>query len=941
MMNTAAKKIYGIIYSLCNVTTIYKSELFDSQRYEGGKKLNVDSRLLKAFHYVLIGARKQMWPGPSFDPVYYKGHVGDLEAWGNNPLLHYIKEGMAQDVKILPKFYELYKEHSCEIKRRNFFDEVYYREQINNYDNNLNCLLHYFMTGCKCGLRPARDFDPSYYARQVGGLSDWDLNPLVHYIVQGEKKGLRTRSIEEELYYSNEAALTESGLFDIEFYREQINNYDPSVNCLLHYFTVGVQHDLRPNRQFDPNYYRRQVGDLSHWGNNPLLHYVLIGKSQGMALLTNEETLLHKHADAIRKSGFFDEEYYREQVNCYSPAFNALEHYIVYGEKHGLKPCKSFDPNVYKTTYQDVHDSGLTPLIHYVLIGVHEGRRTSFELEVELIDNSAKEYVPGSKTRFYEEKRTVSGESRIDCFAYYLPQFHPIPENDKWWGEGLTEWVNVTKATPLWHGHIQPNLPSDLGYYDLRLPETLNRQAEMAINYGLKGFCFYYYWFAGKRLLEKPIDIFVENKNISASFFFCWANENWSRRWDGKENEILISQKHSEEDDIAIINDLCRYFRDDRYYRIDGKPLVVIYRVDILPDPEGMIKRWRSECISNGIGEILVAAALTFDTKDVSGYGFDLVIEFPPHNISNLQKANNRVDGLVKKFSGNIYTYSSYVSSVFEDVHNANDVPIVRTVMPSWDNTARRGARATVFCDAIPDYFQNAAEAKVEQQLKDGRSPKMLMVNAWNEWAEGAALEPSQAYGYAYLNRLKRSLCRKKLGRIAYLSNELLHDQQEIMSMLEQDATSTIIEGNGEDPWMYMLHNAEEILENDIVVLRMDARVSTLSIARYLKDLNGIFDCGAFALQKIAQCQVYDRASGFIHELASYLNISLEFELPFEDAAYSTYIFRVSALGYVLRSSSLILSIISDDTDRQELFRRILPSLIIANQFRYEYIDEL
>lgn len=221
----------------------------------------------------------------------------------------------------------------------------------------------------------------------------------------------------------------------------------------------------------------------------------------------------------------------------------------------------------------------------------------------------------------------------VRCIAFYLPQFHPTPQNSAWWGPGFTDWVNVGKALPEFVGHCQPRIPGELGYYDLRLEEVQRRQAELARQHGIHGFCYYYYWFNGVRLLDAPLRTMLEDAHNDFPFCLCWANENWTRRWDGLDHEVLIAQSHSPGDDIAFIAELAPYLRDRRYIRVDGRPLIAVYRPSLLPDAKATAERWRTYCRDHGIGEIFLATTQAFERTNPAYIGFDAAIEFAPNNI--------------------------------------------------------------------------------------------------------------------------------------------------------------------------------------------------------------------------------------------------------------------------------------------------------------------
>lgn len=356
----------------------------------------------------------------------------------------------------------------------------------------------------------------------------------------------------------------------------------------------------------------------------------------------------------------------------------------------------------------------------------------------------------------------LSAPQPARLIAFYLPQFHEIPENNQWWGAGFTEWSNVRPAQPYYAGHYQPHIPSDLGYYNLENIDTQRQQIELAKLYGIAGFCFYFYWFGGKRLLEKPTENYLRNPDLDLPFCLCWANENWSRRWDGLDDQILIGQQHSAEDDLAFIAHIAQYLRDDRYIRIDGKPLLLIYRPGELPDAKATTSRWRKWCRENGIGEIYLAYTQSFDRAHPGKYGFDAAIEFPP-NGTVPEDASDSVIALQESFSGKVYDWRTYLkrSSKF----TPPKYPLFRGVCPSWDNTARRKERGTSFINSSPRGYQEWLFNAIRDTIQRLNAPdqRLVFINAWNEWAEGAHLEPDQRYGYGFLEASRMANLRAAL----------------------------------------------------------------------------------------------------------------------------------------------------------------------------------
>lgn len=335
--------------------------------------------------------------------------------------------------------------------------------------------------------------------------------------------------------------------------------------------------------------------------------------------------------------------------------------------------------------------------------------------------------------------------------AFYLPQYHITEENNKWWGEGFTEWMNVKRAIPMMKNHHQPRIPGQLGYYDLVEEEDAQKkQIELAKEYGIYGFCLYYYWFEGKRLLKKPFDSFVNDKSLDLPFCICWANESWTKRWDGLESQVLMQQVHNEETDIMFIQEIAPILKDERYIKYDGKPLLLIYRLGLFPNPKKTIEKWKQYCIEHGVGDICVAAVQSFDMIDHRDYGADLSIEFPPHKVNGIDGLRIPNEDLVldEKFEGAVFDYKYLVEQL--STISARDYGMLPGAMMEWDNTARRMYTSNFFTNFTPELFK-------KWMIKDHHYTKLynkepyIFINAWNEWAEGTCLEPDDKYGTTFL----------------------------------------------------------------------------------------------------------------------------------------------------------------------------------------------
>lgn len=358
------------------------------------------------------------------------------------------------------------------------------------------------------------------------------------------------------------------------------------------------------------------------------------------------------------------------------------------------------------------------------------------------------------------------------AIAFHLPQYHPVPENDAFWGPGFTEWRNVVQARPRFQGHGQPHLPADLGFYDLRLEDTRAAQAELARKAGLHGFCYYHYWFAGKQVLHAPIDAMLASGTPDFPFMLTWANENWTRAWDGGAHEVLLRQTYSEADTIAHARHLAPALADPRYICVDGRPAFAVYNTDEIPCPRAWSDLFRETLLQEGITPYLIRVEryLDRDTRPPSELGFDAALEFQPfsRNFRRWQKTRpdlkrhpgrrvlNRIMTDLRRAQPwrDFDTHHDMEAFVAFDIcQPAPPYPSFPGVCPSWDNSARRPpGKAIIFRNTSPALLQDWVAAKARQ------SPDLLFINAWNEWAEGNHLEPCLTHGHNWLNAVRAGL---------------------------------------------------------------------------------------------------------------------------------------------------------------------------------------
>lgn len=360
----------------------------------------------------------------------------------------------------------------------------------------------------------------------------------------------------------------------------------------------------------------------------------------------------------------------------------------------------------------------------------------------------------------------------MKIISFYLPQFHPVPENDQWWGAGFTDWVNVQRGRPRFQDHWQPHRPSELGHYDLRDGDVRAAQAALAGEYGVGGFCYYHYWFNGRLLLELPFDEVLESGEPDFPFCLCWANENWTRRWDGRDREILIAQDYGAYDAAAHLRWLSRAFRDRRYIRVHGQPLFLIYNPSHIPDAAGLVKSLQDAAAMEGLDRLHLCAVGSYNNtmtpEAAAAAGFDALVEFYPNQRNHgqpvaldrirtfLPRIWNRffemlrLDGVAPSFPvTNRYSYQSLVEEAMRI--QAGPLTVYPGVMPSWDNCARRRTNAMVIQNRDPALYGKWLAHAAERVCGRGRDERLVFINAWNEWAEGCHLEPDLESGRSFL----------------------------------------------------------------------------------------------------------------------------------------------------------------------------------------------
>jgi hypothetical protein len=377
------------------------------------------------------------------------------------------------------------------------------------------------------------------------------------------------------------------------------------------------------------------------------------------------------------------------------------------------------------------------------------------EQGIQLTSNISPAFAGALQLSHGARQRSIAPIERPRAIALYLPQFHPVPENDEWWGKGFTEWTNTAKAKPMFPGHYQPHIPADLGFYDLRVPETREAQAAMARRYGIEGFCYYHYWFAGRRILERPFNEVLASGTPDFPFCLCWANETWSGVWYGSPDRILIEQTYpGRSDHEAHFRALLPAFADQRYIRVEGKPIFLIWRPGQLPDAHATLNLWRAMAAEAGLGGLHICGMTESLSWDPRATGFDAKVQGPVlarrEWVSPRQPvrwARNKLE--IWRGLPAIHSYRAFVEKQ-KAVSMAGDASYP-CLIHAWDNSPRSTVNGVVLHGATPELFRGVLDHAIG--ILNGRPPerRLLFLKAWNEWAEGNHLEPDLKFGSSFL----------------------------------------------------------------------------------------------------------------------------------------------------------------------------------------------
>jgi lipopolysaccharide biosynthesis protein len=751
---------------------IASSPLFDADWYLANNPDVAAMRMDPVLHYLENGALEGRSPGPQFDAAAYLRRYPDVAEKGEIALLHYLRHGSREDRKTLvsresaPRA-SIAAETECTVAVPFGFVtkpviaarpiaaiiHIYYSDMANELRRYLDSVPGDVDVFISTADRASKEIVEEAFSNWAKGKVEIRIMPNRGRDIAPKLLGFQDvyRCYDIFVHLHSKRSLHTDGL---ESWRrhlcETLVGSSLVASSVIDAFQRNPRLGMISSSHFEP------VRDRLAWGSN----FDCAARLAEMMGFTIDSTapldfpsgsMFWARSEALRPLldlNLSSDEFEDEEGQIDGTLAHALERLFFYiCERAGFDWMKISRPDMFptrSTVYRIESPNEVDGFLRDRSLRLLDPVQRRFRAPLP-------EFVPLTTAAPAQEKPAK-------LVAFYLPQFHAIPENDAWWGKGFTEWANVRASVPLFEGHRQPHVPIDLGYYDLLQDGVMARQAELAKLYGIEGFCFYHYWFSGKRLLNKPVDQLLTDKRISISFCLCWANENWTRRWDGLENEILIAQNYSKGEETEFIKSVAVYMRDERYITISGKPLLLVYRPKLLPRVKQTAETWRRWCVDNGIGEIYLASTTSFEESDPSVYGFDAAVEFSPNNASP-RNLTDTVTPLTNEFNGTVFDWNSLPE------RDASRVPspykLYRCVCPMWDNTPRRKNSGTAFVNNTPKAYQRWLMDAIDDTVQRAAytpDERLIFINAWNEWGEGAHLEPDTANGYAYLQATRAAL---------------------------------------------------------------------------------------------------------------------------------------------------------------------------------------
>lgn len=630
------------------------------------------------------------------------------------------------------------------IEQAGLFQHQWYAEQHGLSGTPRELLLDYLNQSGPRLRWPNPWFDPEHYLEHSPDVRQAGVDPLWHYLAHGwrERRPTLNGAAGADVFSVEQRQRWLEPFFWPEWYLEQLppGSCEPA-EALDHLLRIGVMAARNPNPLFSAEHYLAEAPDLRDLPIFPLVHYLLHGALEGRSchwlvdpalLPTPSPTGAPPLAEALQR--------YLEGEPQRFNDFHTLEPPLPGADRHQRMEQLA--------RYVAAHPREQHPLLEQALGG-----------EDDLPELRWRE----ARQRLTPEQAAAA--TAVQAIAFYLPQFHRIPENDAWWGEGFTDWRNALAAHPFYRGQLQPHRPHpDLGCYDLADPQVLRRQAAMARRYGISAFCFYHYWFDGRLLLETPLRHWLADPTIDLPLCLCWANETWSRRWDGRPHELLIAQTYPPGYTRELAASLLPALRDPRYLRWNGRPVLLVYRPGDLPDAAAFAAELRDALALAGIPELELLAVWSFDRCDPRSIGFDGAVQFAPlqvptPNLAQEPQLDVRVGSAAEP---RIYAYPEAIRHGLAEAERPRPFPLYSGLCPSWDNTARRGDDSVSWIGATPGRFERwlrLARWRTQAALARGelRAPA-LFINAWNEWGEGCHLEPDQYWGYRWLEAARAGL---------------------------------------------------------------------------------------------------------------------------------------------------------------------------------------